>query len=67
MKTYKIFQVKTECFYQEVEAETLEEAIELSEYCDTELIPVDGTTTFEVDVETTKHFNECDSRGEPIE
>ena len=33
-KIYKIYQIKTECFYQEIEAETLEEAIERSEDCD---------------------------------
>lgn len=57
---YKVFQIKTECFYQEVEAETLEEAIELSDDCDTELIPIDGTATFQVDEETTKYRNESD-------
>ena len=55
--TYKIFQTKTECVYQEVEAESLEEAIELSEDCDNEIIPIDGTTSFEVDIETTKDRN----------
>lgn len=57
--TYKIFQVRTECVYQEVEAESLEEAIELSEDCDTEVITVDGTTTFEIDIDTTKDRNQA--------
>lgn len=56
-KIYKIYQIKTECFYQEIEAETLEEAIELSEDCDADLIQVDGTATFTIDEESTIHFN----------
>lgn len=58
MKTYKIYQIKSECFYQEVEAETLEEAIENSDDCDAPLIKIDGTITFNVDEETTRHTNE---------
>ena len=54
---YKVYQTKAECFYQEVEADSLEEAIKLSEDCDTELIPVDGTTTFEVDTVSTAQLN----------
>lgn len=56
-KIFNIYQIKTECFYQEVEAENIEEAIELQDDCDNELIPVDGTITFTVDIESTKHFN----------
>lgn len=55
--TYKIYQNRTECFYQEVEANSLEEAIEMSDYCDSELIPVDGTGYFEIDEESTLYYN----------
>ena len=54
---YKIYQIKTECFYQEVEADSIEKAIEKSDDCDSKLIPVDGTVSFVVDEESTDQFN----------
>jgi len=61
---YKVYQTKTECFYQEVEADSIDEAIELSDDCDSELILIDGTATFTVDIESTREFNEFEEPKE---
>jgi hypothetical protein len=61
---YKVYQTKTEYFYQEVEADSIDEAIELSDDCDSELILIDGTATFTVDIESTREFNEFEEPKE---
>lgn len=56
-KVYRIYQIRTECYYQDIEASSLEEAIEDS-YDSTEpLEAVDGTLSWSVDEDTTRREN----------
>lgn len=62
-KAYKISYTKTECYIAVVEAESLEQAIELAEEEEgvyTNIEPVDGTLTITLDIETTKENNNND-------
>ena len=54
---YKVFYVRSECLVQEIEADSLEEALVNAENSDNDLKVIDGTMSTEIDKDLT--FN-CD-------
>ena len=55
-KTFRLHFVKTECYYADVEADSLQEAIDMAEDIESDQMEAD-TLCFEFDEELTKKTN----------
>ena len=57
-KTYRLHFVKTECYYADVEADSLQEAIDMAEDIESgQMEAIDNTLHFEFDEDFTKRTN----------
>ena len=57
-KTYRLHFVKTECYYADVEAESLDDAIDMSEDIESsQMEAIDDTLSFEFDEDFTNKMN----------
>lgn len=57
-KTFRLHFVKTECYYADVEADSLQEAIDMAEDIESgQMEAIDDTLCFEFDEEFTKRTN----------
>ena len=57
-KTYRLHFVRTECYYADVEADSLQEAIDMAEDIESgQMEAIDDTLHFEFDEDFTKRTN----------
>ena len=57
-KTYRLHFVKTECYYADVEADSLQEAIDMAEDIESgQMEAIDDTLEFEFDEDFTNRMN----------
>ena len=57
-KTYRLHFVRTECYYADVEADSLQEAIDMAEDIESDQMEaIDDTLHFEFDEDFTKRTN----------
>ena len=58
LKKYRLHFVKTECYYADVEAESLDDAIDMAEDIESgQMEAIDGTLEFEFDEDFTNRMN----------
>ena len=58
LKTYRLHFVKTECYYADVEADSLQEAIDMAEDIESgQMEAIDDTLEFEFDEDFTNRMN----------
>ena len=58
LKTYRLHFVKTECYYADVQAESLDDAIDMAEDIESgQMEAIDDTLNFEFDRDFTMHTN----------
>ena len=58
LKTYRLHFVKTECYYADVQAESLDDAIDMAEDIESgQMEAIDDTLSFEFDEDFTKRMN----------
>ena len=58
LKKYRLHFVKTECYYADVEADSLQEAIDMAEDINSgQMKDIDGTLYFDFDEEFTNRMN----------
>ena len=58
LKKYRLHFVKTECYYADVEAESLDDAIDMAEDIESgQMEAIDDTLSFEFDEDFTKRMN----------
>ena len=58
LKTYRLHFVKTECYYAVVEANSLQEAIDMADDVESgQMEAIDDTLSFEFDEDFTKRMN----------
>jgi len=58
LKKYRLQFVKTECYYADVEAESLDDAIDMAEDIESgQMEAIDDTLCFEFDEDFTKRMN----------
>ena len=58
LKTYRLHFVKTECYYADVEAESLDNAIDMAEDIESgQMESIDDTLEFEFDEDFTHRMN----------
>ena len=58
LKTYRLNFVKTECYYADVQAESLDDAIDMAEDIESgQMEAIDGTLEFEFDEDFTNRMN----------
>ena len=57
-KTYRLHFVKTECYYADVEAESLDDAIDMADDVESgQMEAIDDTLSYEFDEDFTKRMN----------
>ena len=58
LKTYRLHFVKTECYYADVEAESLDDAIDMADDVESgQMEAIDDTLSFEFDEDFTNKMN----------
>ena len=58
LKTYRLHFVKTECYYADVEAESLDDAIDMADDVESgQMEAIDDTLSYEFDEDFTKRMN----------
>ena len=58
LKTYRLHFVKTECYYADVQAESLDDAIDMAEDIESgQMEAIDDTLEFEFDEDFTNRMN----------
>ena len=58
LKTYRLYFVKTECYYADVQAESLDDAIDMAEDIESgQMEAIDNTLEFEFDEDFTNRMN----------
>ena len=58
LKKYRLHFVKTECYYADVQAESLDDAIDMAEDIESgQMEAIDDTLSFEFDEDFTKRMN----------
>lgn len=58
LKKYRLHFVKTECYYADVEADSLQEAIDMADDVESgQMEAIDDTISFEFDEDFTKRMN----------
>ena len=58
LKTYRLHFVKTECYYADVEADSLQEAIDMAEDVESgKMEAIDDTLSFDFDEDFTNRMN----------
>ena len=58
LKKYRLHFVKTECYYADIEADSLQEAIDMAEDIESgQMEAIDDTLSFEFDEDFTKRMN----------
>ena len=64
LKTYRLHFVKTECYYADVEAESLDDAIDMAEDIESgQMEAIDDTLEFEFDEDFTNRMNTDTNKG----
>lgn len=58
LKTYRLHFVKTECYYADVQAESLDDAIDMADDVESgQMEAIDDTLSYEFDEDFTKRMN----------
>ena len=58
LKTYRLHFVKTECYYADIEADSLQDAIDMAEDVESgQMEAIDDTLSFEFDEDFTNKMN----------
>ena len=58
LKKYRLHFVKTECYYADIEADSLQDAIDMAEDVESgQMEAIDDTLSFEFDEDFTKRMN----------
>ena len=58
LKTYRLHFVKTECYYADVQAESIDDAIDMADDVESgQMEAIDDTLSFEFDEDFTKRMN----------